>query len=209
MEGHSLSSFNQPSAIKNTPPNSYALLAFDDERIDSAVSDIDLRRTHNNHKNLLDFFVFCLVLFVILPLMLLIFCLIKMDGGHVIYKLRRIGCNGDEFFCLKFRTMSSDVDKALRDLLASDERARFEWEAGRKLFHDCRVTWLGRLLRATLLDKLPQLFNVLCGDMSLVGPRPVPRLELEKYYGTNARYYLMVRPGLTRAWQVNGRSNLS
>lgn len=105
--------------------------------------------------------------------------------------------------------MAPDSDRLLADLLKADDQARAEWERCCKLTVDPRVTRIGRFLRATSLDELPQLFNVLIGDMSLVGPRPVPQPELRKYYKENAKYYLSVRPGLTGPWQISGRSDIA
>jgi lipopolysaccharide/colanic/teichoic acid biosynthesis glycosyltransferase len=110
---------------------------------------------------------------------------------------------------LKFKTMRDDADEALKQLLLHDYAAKIEWETTRKLKHDPRITRLGRVLRVTSLDELPQLLNILAGHMSLVGPRPVTRDELERYYGPQeAVAYRSIRPGLTGPWQVNGRNEL-
>jgi exopolysaccharide production protein ExoY len=131
------------------------------------------------------------------------------DGGPVIYRHRRVGRGGLAFDCLKFRTMRRDADRALDAHLARSPEARAEWAASRKLRHDPRVLGrLGRFLRETSLDELPQLFNVLGGAMSLVGPRPVVREELARYAGQR-HWYLAVRPGVTGPWQVGGRSDTS
>ncbi len=144
---------------------------------------------------------------IISPLLLLIAAGIYFDSpGPVIFKHVRIGKNGREFGCYKFRTMCMDADKKLAELLANDAAARAEWERDFKLKNDPRVTKVGKFLRKTSLDELPQIFNVLKGEMSLVGPRPVVDKELEKY-GEYLDDYLMVRPGITGMWQVNGRSD--
>jgi lipopolysaccharide/colanic/teichoic acid biosynthesis glycosyltransferase len=131
------------------------------------------------------------------------------EGGPVFYAHRRIGYGGKEFGCLKFRSMRTDADRALQTLLARDPAARAEWDTSCKLKDDPRVTRAGRVLRSTSLDELPQLINVLRGEMSLVGPRPVIRDELDRFYAPlgGQAAYLSVRPGITGSWQVNGRSD--
>lgn len=144
---------------------------------------------------------------LISPLFLLIAAGIYFDSpGPVIFKHVRIGKNGRAFGCYKFRTMCMDADKKLAELLANDAAARAEWERNFKLKDDPRVTKVGKFLRKTSLDELPQIFNVIKGEMSLVGPRPVVEEELEKY-GEYLDDYFMVRPGITGMWQVNGRSD--
>jgi Undecaprenyl-phosphate galactose phosphotransferase WbaP len=140
------------------------------------------------------------------PLMLAIAIMIRRGGGPALYSHKRIGFNGNTFGCMKFRSMAVDGDRILSDLLANDPDAAAEWAATRKLRDDPRVTPVGRFLRQTSLDELPQLLNVLRGDMSLVGPRPVVQAELA-YYGDNAEYYMLTRPGVTGLWQVSGRSD--
>jgi lipopolysaccharide/colanic/teichoic acid biosynthesis glycosyltransferase len=149
------------------------------------------------------------LLLLMAPVLLPIAALVASDGGPVLYAHRRVGRRGREFGCLKFRSMRTDADRALAALLERDPGARAEWEAARKLRRDPRVTRLGRALRATSLDELPQLLNVLRGEMSLVGPRPVLRDELDGFYAPAGAVeaYLSVRPGLTGAWQVSGRSD--
>lgn len=143
------------------------------------------------------------------PLFVIIACLVSVDGGPIIYKSVRVGRHGREFRCLKFRTMMPDSENLLAELLRASETARAEWDLTCKLKHDPRVTRIGRLLRTLSIDELPQLLNILAGSMSLVGPRPVPQAELQKYYGIYAQDYLRVRPGLTGPWQVGGRSDAS
>jgi lipopolysaccharide/colanic/teichoic acid biosynthesis glycosyltransferase len=147
------------------------------------------------------------LLAIALPAFLLLALLIRRDGGPVFFAHERVGRHGARFGCLKFRSMVVDSDRRLAALLAADPEARAEWEATRKLRRDPRVTWIGRILRATSLDELPQLINVLRGEMSLVGPRPVPASELAAQYGAAAEHYLSVRPGITGLWQVSGRSD--
>ncbi|MGR3756924.1 MAG: sugar transferase [Tranquillimonas sp.] len=126
------------------------------------------------------------------------------EGGPVIFRHWRMGQGGRPFPCLKFRTMSPDGDRKLDEVLRIDPIARSEWLSERKLFRDPRVGRLGRFLRRSSLDELPQLWNVLCGDMSLVGPRPIVEDEVP-LYGSDYAYYTAVRPGLTGIWQVAGR----
>lgn len=143
------------------------------------------------------------------PVFILLALLVRADGGPAFYAHERVGRRGRRFGCLKFRSMVTDSAARLEALLASDPAARAEWEATRKLRHDPRITWIGRFLRATSLDELPQLINVLRGEMSLVGPRPVVAAELAAHYGAAAEHYLAVRPGITGLWQVSGRSDTS
>ncbi|MGG5821506.1 sugar transferase [Falsiroseomonas sp. HW251] len=143
------------------------------------------------------------------PVFLVLALLVKLDGGKAFYAHERIGRHGTRFGCLKFRSMVMDADKRLAALLETSAEARREWDSTRKLKNDPRVTWVGRFLRASSLDELPQLINVLKGEMSLVGPRPVQASELAAYYGAAAQHYLSVRPGLTGPWQISGRSDTS
>jgi Undecaprenyl-phosphate galactose phosphotransferase WbaP len=140
--------------------------------------------------------------------MLLIAWFIRLDGGPSTFMHMRVGLGGKPFPCIKFRSMSVNADKILYSYLAENEEHRMEWDQTRKLKDDPRVTAFGRFIRKTTLDELPQLINVLRGDMSLVGPRPVTQSEME-YYGTTISLYTSVRPGLTGLWQVSGRSDLS
>ena len=140
------------------------------------------------------------------PLILVIVFLMRKGSGSVIYRHRRVGRGGQMFSCLKFRTMIPNADQVLRTLLENDPELQAEWVRDHKLRHDPRVTRLGRFLRRTSLDELPQLVNVLRGEMSLVGPRPVVREELLRY-GRNVGTYLAVKPGITGLWQVTGRND--
>ncbi len=150
-----------------------------------------------------------MTLFFIAPLLLLIAVLIRLhDGGPVFYGHRRLGLAGAEFICWKFRSMAVNSDQLLADCIARDDAARREWETRRKLKNDPRVTPIGRLLRATSLDEMPQLWNVLRGDMSLVGPRPIVSEEISRY-GADYQHYVSLRPGITGPWQVSGRSDTS
>ncbi|WP_395665750.1 sugar transferase [Methylocella sp.] len=130
------------------------------------------------------------------------------SGASPIYRHRRVGFGGETFDCLKFRTMTGDGESALRAYFDANPDARAEWEATRKLRDDPRVTRFGRILRKTSVDELPQLFNVVRGEMSLVGPRPVVEQELARY-GARRAAYVRCRPGLTGLWQTSGRSRAS
>lgn len=149
------------------------------------------------------------LLLLTLPVFVLLTLLVRLDGGPAFYAHERVGRGGRRFGCLKFRSMVTDSAARLEALLAHDPAARAEWDATRKLRHDPRITWIGRFLRASSLDELPQLLNVLRGEMSLVGPRPVIAAELSAHYGAAAEHYLSVRPGITGLWQVSGRSSTS
>ncbi len=160
-------------------------------------------------KRLIDVLGAAVLLVALAPVMVVIALLVARDGGPVLYRHTRVGRGGTTFSCLKFRSMVVDAEARLAALLERDPTARAEWEATRKLRNDPRITPVGRFLRATSLDELPQLFNVLAGQMSLVGPRPVQQAELAQFYGAAAAYYRAVRPGLTGLWQISGRSDMS
>jgi len=152
---------------------------------------------------------FCLLILPVLVLIcLVIWPLARLDGGPAFYSQPRVGRGGVPFTCWKFRTMVPDAERALARHLAADPQARREWQATRKLRRDPRVTRVGRVLRALSLDEIPQFWNVLRGDMSVVGPRPVQADELERY-GRHLTHYLSVRPGVTGLWQVHGRDRVS
>lgn len=143
------------------------------------------------------------------PLMLLIALSIFIaDPGPVLFKQQRIGRGGVLFKCLKFRTMAVDAEDRLISLLQTDPAARAEWERDHKLKNDPRIVGIGRFLRKSSLDELPQLFNVLVGDMSLVGPRPIV-LDEARRYGRYLKQYCQVRPGLTGLWQISGRNDVT
>ncbi len=145
-------------------------------------------------------------LLVLAPVLLLIAAVVGLDGGPIFFAHPRIGARGRVFQCLKFRSMVVDGDTVLQRVLASDPAAAEEWAHTHKLKIDPRVTWIGRILRKTSLDELPQLINVLRLEMSLVGPRPIVSLEIPKY-AEDIAYYYETRPGITGLWQVSGRSD--
>jgi exopolysaccharide production protein ExoY len=159
-------------------------------------------------KRILDIVLALAAIIVLMPLICMTALIVKLTSdGSVFYKHKRIGRNGVTFDCIKFRSMAPDGDDILRRHLASDPEAAREWEATHKLKNDPRVTPFGSILRKSSLDELPQLINVLKGEMSLVGPRPVVNAEVRKY-GTNINYYLRARPGMTGLWQVSGRNDV-
>ena len=147
------------------------------------------------------------MLIVTVPVTSLITMALLLTGQNPVYAHVRVGRDGREFGCLKFTSMRRGADEALKQLLLNDPVAKLEWETNRKLRNDPRITRIGRILRATSLDELPQLLNILIGQMSMVGPRPVTQDEFDQHYGPiGGAAYRSVRPGLTGLWQVKGRS---
>jgi len=145
---------------------------------------------------------------VLLPIIGVIAILIKRESpGPIFFAHERVGKHGRIIPTFKFRSMYRDAQERLEKLLAENEEIRREWEKNFKLKNDPRVTKIGAFLRKTSLDELPQIFNVLRGEMNFVGPRPVTREEIDRYYKENAVYYYMVNPGITGLWQVSGRSD--
>lgn len=157
-------------------------------------------------KRLLDVSLVLIFLPLFAPLILFLALLARLDGGPGFYGHKRIGRHGQAFRCWKIRTMVPNADRILQDYLAGDPLAAVEWAKSFKLKKDPRVTLLGRLLRKTSLDELPQIWNVLRGDMSLVGPRPITAAELV-FYGADQHAYLAQRPGVTGLWQIYGRTD--
>lgn len=133
---------------------------------------------------------------------------VKKDGGPAFYGQVRVGRDGKSFKCWKFRTMIVNAEQVLQKILAEDPEAKAEWDRDFKLKNDPRVTKVGAFLRKTSLDELPQLWNVLKGEMSLVGPRPITDKE-KIFYGTKIKDYLAVNPGMTGLWQVSGRNDVT
>lgn len=158
-------------------------------------------------KRTMDIFGSLTIITALSPVLLTLYFLIKKDGGNAIYGHPRIGRNGKEFKCLKFRSMVVNSKEVLEHLLATDPEAKAEWDKDFKLRNDPRITKVGAFIRKTSLDELPQLFNVLKGEMSLVGPRPIIKDELERYE-EDVDYYLMAKPGMTGLWQVSGRNDV-
>jgi len=158
-------------------------------------------------KRLIDIVLALSAIVVLAPLLIICcFATIVASPGPALFRHRRVGFQGRHFDCLKFRTMVVDAPERLSRLLEQDKMAAAEWTANRKLRYDPRVTAIGAILRKSSLDELPQLFNVLMGDMSIVGPRPVTEDELVRYSEAISAY-LACRPGITGLWQVSGRSS--
>ena len=167
-----------------------------------------VRAANGRAKRAFDVIVSSLALLFLAPAFLTVALLIKLtDPGPIFFRHMRVGRQGMRFGCLKFRTMAVDAEARLARILREDPEAAAEWASSQKLRNDPRITAIGAFLRKTSLDELPQLWNVLIGDMSLVGPRPITRSELNRY-GRDRRYYLLVRPGITGLWQVSGRSSV-
>jgi exopolysaccharide production protein ExoY len=159
-----------------------------------------------NSKRLIDIILAVSGIVLLAPLLIICFvATVATSRGPALFRHRRVGFKGKYFDCLKFRTMVLDAPERLRELIESDPVAAAEWATNRKLRHDARVTAIGAILRKSSLDELPQLFNVLKGDMSIVGPRPITDEELIRY-SSAINAYLACRPGITGLWQVSGRS---
>jgi Undecaprenyl-phosphate galactose phosphotransferase WbaP len=177
--------------------------------------EVALLRVRNNlrrwparlTKRLFDTSLAALLIMLLSPLMLCIAVALKLEGGSVFFAHVRVGKKGKRFNCFKFRSMVPNADQALANLLQSNPDLQAQWHKEHKLKDDPRISPLGEFLRRTSMDELPQLFNVLKNEMSLVGPRPIVEEELEKY-GLEKSYYLMVRPGMTGLWQVSGRNDV-
>lgn len=177
--------------------------------------EVALLRVRNNlrhwparlSKRIFDVIAASFLLALLTPLMLLLAWRIRQDSGPAVFAHHRVGQGGKLFPCYKFRSMVVDANVQLERLLESNPELRTEWERDHKLKDDPRISLVGHFLRKTSLDELPQLLNVLRGEMSLVGPRPIVEAELERY-GDDAEYFLMVRPGITGLWQVSGRNDV-
>jgi exopolysaccharide production protein ExoY len=159
-------------------------------------------------KRAADLVIASIALLFLLPLMLFVAILIALNGGEVIFGHTRVGTGGRLFRVLKFRTMCPCADQKLAAYLERNEAARHEWQLTHKLRNDPRVTWVGSFLRKSSIDELPQLLNVLRGEMSIVGPRPIIQSEVVKY-GRYIRHYKQCRPGITGLWQVSGRNDVT
>lgn len=165
-----------------------------------------VRRANGGVKRLFDFAIALAALICLLPALITVALVIWLqDRGPVFFSHQRVGRYGRPFRCWKFRSMRTNGDALLKAYFAAHPEAAEEWAETQKLRRDPRVTGFGRFIRKASIDELPQLWNVLVGDMSLVGPRPITRPELDRY-GKERRYYLLVRPGITGLWQISGRS---
>ena len=167
------------------------------------------RALHEFGCRALDLAVAMIALIALAPLLALAALAVALERkGPIIFAHGRIGRDGREFKVLKFRSMAMEGERLLMEHLAKDSAARAEWEADHKLRNDPRITPLGKFLRSSSIDELPQLFNVLRGEMSIVGPRPIVASEVGRY-GDFFSAYCSVRPGITGVWQVSGRNNIS
>ncbi len=187
------------------------------EAVQLLKTNLNYIQVNNNFKSLLNSIVkrlYDIILSIILlPFLLIVICIIALlikltSKGPVFYGHNRVGRYGKTIKVLKFRSMYKDADVRLKEILARDNEAKKEWETYYKLKNDPRITTIGKFLRKTSLDELPQIFNVIKGDMSFVGPRPVIQDEIDKYYKELASYYYMVRPGITGLWQISGRNDV-
>jgi Undecaprenyl-phosphate galactose phosphotransferase WbaP len=157
-------------------------------------------------KRFLDIAVVCIGGIIILPFLLIFALLVAITSpGSVLYKHKRLGQNGKPFYAYKFRSMVADSGERLRKILETDPQKKKEWEESHKLKDDPRITLIGKFLRRTSIDEFPQLINIIKGEMSLTGPRPITEEEAEKY-GEDFGRIFSVKPGLTGLWQVSGRS---
>ena len=173
------------------------------------LRQVEATRAYVDATRVMDVLIAGAALLFLAPLLIAIFMAVKVqDGGPGLFRHSRIGKGGKVFPCLKFRSMVLDADARLDHLLSTDPSARLEWEKDHKLRRDPRVTGLGSFLRKSSLDELPQLINVLRGEMSLVGPRPIVPREAERY-GSKLAAYCSVTPGITGLWQVSGRNDVS
>ncbi len=161
-------------------------------------------------KRIFDLLFSLLILILAAPFFLICMIVVKVSSpGPVFYAHPRVGCNGKPFGCIKFRTMYQDADAKLQPLLAANPALMREWKTYFKLKEDPRITPIGKFLRKTSLDELPQIWNVFRGDMSIVGPRPLTQHEVIYYLKEKASKILSVRPGLTTLWIIQGRNGLS
>ena len=190
-------------------PNAAELLDFPPE--DVALMDVRdslARPMAASAKRAVDIIAAGVALVFLAPVMATIAVIVRMDGGPALFRQTRIGRNGEHFDCLKFRSMVPNAEACLRAVLNADPRAAEHWRTFQKLESDPRITTVGRFIRKANLDELPQLFNVLRGEMSLVGPRPMMVSQLTDY-GHRFTAYARMRPGITGLWQTNGRNGTS
>ncbi len=160
-------------------------------------------------KGLCDIFFSLVAIIFFSPLFIIIAVLVKFSSrGHIFYFQKRVGKNKKYFYCIKFRTMHPEAEDILKNILNQDLKLKNEFIKTHKLKNDPRITSFGKFLRKTSLDEIPQFFNVLKGDMSIVGPRPIVKEEIHKY-GKNFKKINSLKPGITGLWQVSGRNNLS
>lgn len=198
-QGIGTSSMKYESAVENSATRTLVT----SEQTGEAVAE----RHTPAFKKIMDLVIAVPVLFFLSPLMLLIGVLIKLqDGGPMFFIQKRRGLGGNYFYCMKFRTMRTDAATLLEKILATDPVMAAEWRENQKFTHDPRITLFGQFLRKTSLDELPQLLNIIRGEMSIVGPRPIVSTEVYRY-GEDIARYDAVLPGVTGLWQISGRSD--
>jgi undecaprenyl-phosphate galactose phosphotransferase len=197
------------SAYRVSPGHNWSRLhaAAVDRSLIERAGNVDIPPAKQTSKRIFDIIAASFLILGSAPLLLLIAYLASRDGGPILFGHRRLGADGKSFICWKFRTMVPDAGRVLAELLATDPQARAEWESTCKLKRDPRITPIGKFLRTTSLDELPQLINVLKGEMSLVGPRPIVSDEIRRY-GAAFHDYTRCRPGITGVWQVSGRNDV-
>lgn len=187
----------------------YHNLAMNDPTL-TLIQPLEISIKHNIVKRAFDIFFSILILSVTSPLMFFIALTVRFSSkGKIVYAHERIGRGGKPFRCYKFRTMYPDADMRLKEILENCPHLKNEWEQNHKLKNDPRVTPIGKFLRKTSLDEFPQFWNILKGDLSVVGPRPVIQQEVIRHLGPKAAKILSIRPGLTGVWQVSGRNDIS
>jgi len=178
-------------------------------RQSTSVTAVHLKPTFQLYssvgKRIFDICLAILVAPLLAPLVFVFWLMVRKDGGTGLYSQTRVGQNGKLFRCWKLRTMVVDADATLKALCDSDPEIAKEWEENQKLVNDPRITRIGRILRATSMDELPQLWNIIKGDMSFVGPRPFMENQMEMYDEAGGQLYYNVRPAITGPWQVFGR----
>ncbi len=175
----------------------------------SKLKNKKTKKVYSFFKTILDFIFSIFFIFLGLPLLLIISILIKFSSrGPILYFHKRIGKNNKNFYCIKFRTMHAEAEDILENLFCTDPEIKKEYEKTHKIKNDPRITQIGKFLRKTSLDELPQFINVLRMEMSIIGPRPIVNEEISKY-GDSISKVLSIKPGITGLWQVSGRNNLS
>ncbi|PRY78056.1 lipopolysaccharide/colanic/teichoic acid biosynthesis glycosyltransferase [Yoonia maritima] len=174
---------------------------------DAGQTDRQYRLYTKHLKRVFDVLICLMLLPIVTPIILGAWTLVKREGGPGFFSQDRVGRDGRIFRCLKLRTMRVDAEERLKQLCASDPKVAHEWHTYQKLANDPRISKLGGFLRETSIDELPQVFNVLRGDMSIVGPRPFMPSQDELYKNAGGSHYYSLRPGVTGLWQVEGRGN--
>ncbi len=202
-------SFSLFTVLQSLPSCNLSMHPFINRRAFLVVHDSKLQQfLPRTIKRACDIVFSIIALILLLPIMLVVSFFVRLDGGPATFKHRRMGMYGNKFNCLKFRSMIENSAEALKKHLAENPEARAEWERDHKLSNDPRISAIGSFLRKSSLDELPQLINVIRGEMSLVGPRPIVDAEIYRY-GDHIGDYTNVRPGVTGLWQVSGRNNVS